>query len=498
MCRRDLEPFFAYTNGWSVPYHQSVALPFIRKAIDTPDSRSILTMPPRVGKTESVLSAVTQALGRGVAGLGDVTRVGYVCHTAPLASSLTATIRDRFASARSRTRRVFPEAVLRTASEAEGEWNFYGYDRHIPNAKAAGIGGGIIGYGFDLLVVDDPFKTPEQAASTTYREKVWNWWNAVPMTRLLPGGRIIVVSTRWHSGDLTGRLLRQGGWTELRLKMLDEANASGRAEWWRRTHGRERDPFAGSRALVPTFDNEKPAYPDRWCEARAARADLVWNAHYQGQPVGSDGELVKRKWLTDNLYNGKAPDCRVIVTAWDCADKPEDLSDWTAWVQVARDRDGFLWVLDFGRGKWDHPARVKQVEAGRPGWATTMQSGPASRRDEVAIIEDARGGTSVIQSVRRNRRRGVIPLEPKGMSKGVRMSLSLPQVEAGLVRLPAHHPFLDEFLNEVCAFPRGENDDLFDAFAWACLYLFGHVRDTRPVIGAPGDEAVALSVYRDL
>ena len=70
-----------------------------------------------------------------------------------------------------------------------------------------GAGGSITGKGADLLIIDDPIKNSAEAASLNLRDKLWDWFNSTAMTRLEPGGIVIVVMTRWHEDDLCGRII---------------------------------------------------------------------------------------------------------------------------------------------------------------------------------------------------------------------------------------------------------------------------------------------------
>ena len=63
---------------------------------------------------------------------------------------------------------------------------------------AAGVGGPFTGYGFDLLILDDPIKNRQEADSITMRNHLWEWWRSTARTRLEPGGSVIIVATRWH------------------------------------------------------------------------------------------------------------------------------------------------------------------------------------------------------------------------------------------------------------------------------------------------------------
>ncbi len=87
---------------------------------------------------------------------------------------------------------------------------------------AVGVGGAVTGRRADLGIIDDPVKSREEAESATIREKVWDWYRSDFYTRLKPGAAVVVVQTRWHEEDLSGKLLAEmetGGdrWRVLKL-----------------------------------------------------------------------------------------------------------------------------------------------------------------------------------------------------------------------------------------------------------------------------------------
>ena len=52
---------------------------------------------------------------------------------------------------------------------------------------------------------------PNRMSSTeTLRvfEKAYEWFTFGARTRLMPGGRVAIIQTRWHMDDLTGRVTR--------------------------------------------------------------------------------------------------------------------------------------------------------------------------------------------------------------------------------------------------------------------------------------------------
>jgi len=59
-----------------------------------------------------------------------------------------------------------------------------------------------------LLVIDDPHSEQDLKSGTkTPFEQAWSWYQTGPRQRLMWGGAIIVVMTRWGALDLTAKLL---------------------------------------------------------------------------------------------------------------------------------------------------------------------------------------------------------------------------------------------------------------------------------------------------
>jgi len=73
---------------------------------------------------------------------------------------------------------------------------------------AAGIGGPILGKGANLLLVDDPVKNAEEAKSQAYQEQFRDWFLSTAMSRLEPGGTVILTAARWTIDDPIGWLLQ--------------------------------------------------------------------------------------------------------------------------------------------------------------------------------------------------------------------------------------------------------------------------------------------------
>jgi hypothetical protein len=137
--------------------------------------------------------------------------------------------------------------------------------------RAAGVGGGITGRRSDLTLIDDPIKGAADAESETVRESQWAWYQSECLTRQKPGGRIVLIMTRWHPDDLGGRLLQaqaDGGdqWTVLKLPAICDSVD---------------DPLGRKlgEALWPEWMDEEAL-----ARIRANVGEHVWGALYQQDP----------------------------------------------------------------------------------------------------------------------------------------------------------------------------------------------------------------------
>jgi hypothetical protein len=83
-------------------------------------------------------------------------------------------------------------------SQSAGRWSL----KSGGSVFAVGAGGAVVGQRADAVLIDDPLRGREEAHSDTAREKLYEWYISDLLTRLRPGGKICLISTRWHEDDL--------------------------------------------------------------------------------------------------------------------------------------------------------------------------------------------------------------------------------------------------------------------------------------------------------
>lgn len=301
--------------------------------------------------------------------------------------------------------------------------------------RAIGVGGGITGQGGNLILIDDPVKSREEAESDSYRDRVWDWYRDDLYTRLEPDGAIILTMTRWHEDDLAGRLIMEaqnGGehWEVLNLPALAE----------------ETDPLG----RVPGV----ALCPERYDEEALANIRMVQGARsftalYQGKPQPDEGAMFKRQWF-DSVDH--APEGLSWVRYWDLAASTKTTADYTASAEVAMSEEGDVYIRNMVRGRWEWPDAKKIM-------VSTMLAGNGTRHG----IEEAMHGLAAVQELRRDQSLANISVQGIKVDRD-KVSRALPwaaRAEARKVKL-VKGEWVNAFLDEVCSFPQGTHDDQVD------------------------------------
>ena len=417
-------------GGYGPAPHHLMISAALRRVAQGHCKRLMIFMPPRHGK--SMLAS--EFFPAWYLGRNPAHQVIAATYAQGLADDFGRKVRNIVAS--DLYQQVFPSCVLSGDSQAANRF----HTTHGGAYFAVGAGGPITGRGAHLLLVDDPVKGREDAESATMRQRLKDWYTSVARTRLMPGGAIVIIQTRWHEDDLAGWLLREHaheGWEVLNLPALAEkGDPLGREE---------------GAALWPG------AYPMSELETiKRSIGSRDWTALYQQRPAPAEGGLVKVAWFRRYAAPPEKP--RRIIQSWDTGLKAAEVNDpsvCTTWAETETD----FYLLDVLRARMEYPALRRAVEAQSLRWK------PAA-----ILVEDKASGQSVVQDLRHSTRLPVIPVEPKG-DKVVRLLAISALIEAGRVHLPQFASWLPDFESEVAAFPNATHDDQVDSMTQALDYM---------------------------
>lgn len=263
--RRSLLRFTEYTNPLyqRARHHELIADKL--EAVERGDiDRLMIFMPPRHGKSE----LASKRFPAWCLGRNPQMQIIAASYNSDLANDFGRHVRNIVAEPE--FSQVFPNVSLAPDSQAANRMNTNKGGSYV----AAGVGTAVTGRGAHIALIDDPFKDREEADSERRREIVWDWYRSTLFTRLMPGGRIVLIQTRWHEDDLAGRLLEQESdqWEVLELPALDENDEALWPEWY----GRE------------TLERIKATIGPR-----------EWSALYQQQPQPDEGTFFQRAWFKE-------------------------------------------------------------------------------------------------------------------------------------------------------------------------------------------------------
>jgi predicted phage terminase large subunit-like protein len=382
--------------------------------------RLIITVPPRHGKSE--MGTIRYPVFR--LEQDRTQRIVIAAYSQTLANTFSRKAR-RFAQER---------MALATDRKAVDQWETVDGSGGL---RAVGVGGGITGLGANLICIDDPVKSREEAESQTYRDRCFDWFRDDLYTRLEPGGSIILTMTRWHEDDLAGRILGSEdgpNWTVINLPAIaEEDDALGRDV---------------GEALCPArYDLE--ALQDR----RRVMGEYGFNALFQQHPSPPTGGLFKRSWWQ---FYREAPKFERVIASWDLTFKDGPKNDFVVGLVIGQ-RGADFYVIDCIRERMaiteTLPAILNTVNRYKP---------------VVTVVEDKANGPAAIAMLKS--KTSILAINPQG-GKFSRASAISPLVEAGNVFLPERSRWGSAFVEEFAAFPNAAHDDQVDALSQGLSWL---------------------------
>jgi len=439
--------------GYKVgPHHAKLARIFEEIAAGK-KKRVIVNIAPRHGKSEMIsYLAPAWFLGKY-----PQKKVIMASHTADLAVNFGRRVRNLVGS--DLYHDIFPQVELQADSKSASRWgtNFNG------EYFAIGVGGALAGRGADLFIIDDPHSEQEAKQGLPHVfEPAWEWFQSGPIQRLMPGGAIIIVMTRWSKLDLTGQVIDH---------MLKNDDSD---EW--------------EVVEFPAILDEKPLWPEFWTieELLSKKASMdvrYWQAQYMQEPTSEEGALIKREWW--NVWEQDAPPvCEFIIMSLDAAQETNNRADYNAltiWGVFVNDstKARNVILLNAIKERMEYPELKQLVLDQYKEW-----------NPDSFIVEKKSNGAVLYQEMRRM---GVPVSEftpGKGQDKLSRVNAVSDLFSSGIVWAPDRR-WAREVIEECNDFPAGKNDDLVDSTTLALLRFRqgGFVR-------LPTDEPEPIKLFR--
>jgi predicted phage terminase large subunit-like protein len=444
--------------GYKVGAHHEKLAKIFEEIAQGKKKRVIVNIAPRHGKSE-LISYLAPAW---FLGKYPHKKIIMASHTADLAVNFGRRVRNLVGS--DPYKDIFPGVELQADSKSASRWgtNYNG------EYFAIGVGGALAGRGADLFIIDDPHS--EQDAKLGKPEvflPAWEWFQSGPIQRLMPGGAIIVVMTRWSKLDLTGQIINQ-------MVKNDEVD-----EW---------EVVEFPAIIEDKSGNEASLWPEFWpleeLQSKKAALDLrYWNAQYLQNPTSEEGALIKRDWW-QIWEEENPPPCEFIIMTLDAAQEKNNRADYnalTTWgVFFNEEVDNYnIILLNSVKERLEFPELKEMCLEEYREW-----------EPDSFIVEKKSNGAALYQEFRRMG----IPVgeftPSKGQDKISRVNAVSDLFRSGIVWAPDKR-WAKEVIEECNDFPSGANDDLVDSttLALARFRQGGFIR-------LPSDEEDDIKMFR--
>lgn len=325
LARRYLLDFsIAMSRSFEVPNHLKLLAAKLEAIEKGKINRLMVFMPPRHGK--SVLCS--QMFPAWYIGRHPERQIITATYGHSLASKFGRDVRNLIQEPIYQG--IFPNTLLAEDSKAKDRFN----TNHNGVYLATGTGGAATGYGADLLLIDDPVKDRQDALSETISENTWNWYNAVAHTRLMPGGAIILIMTRWSDNDLAGRILAHEAdqWEIISFPAIQE-NKALCPEWYSLE-----DLLAIKKSIGP----------------------IEFSCLYQQQPINQENAEFKKYWFK-YFQDDECPGNLKIYTTVDPAISKKSSADESAIVTVGVSPANDKYILEVTHGRMNPSELINAI-----------------------------------------------------------------------------------------------------------------------------------------
>lgn len=410
----------------------------------------MLFLPPQHGKSE----IVSRMLPAYLLGRKPNTKIAGASYSIDLARSFNRDIQRYIDS--EYYKKIFPNTFLsskRVSSDSYGNWLRNTEEFEIVGQKGSyksiGIMGGLAGRTVDFAIIDDPVKDALEANSSTYRERIWQWYLNVLETRLHNESKTILIMTRWHQDDLAGRLLKMEPESWDVVKIPSVMNNESVKE----------DPREQGEPLWPYRHGLQKLM------ALKKLSESTFSSLYQQNPIIEGGNKIKDEWFEYCQDVEVPPD--VVFDLWIDGAYTKSTANDPSGLMVA----GFSIQTNNMYIKHAHDAFMEMPELLKfvAEYVELHKLGIRSR----IYIEPKASGKSLVQMLNYDTTLSAVEINNHLVHEGkeARCQTAAPKIESGKVVLIRGN-WNDKFVHQLTGYPNVEHDEYIDLVGYACFHYF--------------------------
>lgn len=251
----------------------------------------VINMPPRHGKSRTATLLVQWLFGQSIHN-----KVMTGSYNETLSSTFAKQVRDKIAEEKTMGitvyNDIFPKTKIKKGEASASKWALDGSEQ--TNYLATSPTGTATGFGCTIMIIDDLIKNVEEAYNEVTLQKQVDWFNNTMLSRTETGFKLIIIMTRWATGDLAGYILEN-------------------------FHDVEHINYKAVQDDGSMLCEEILSQDDYDFKTKNMNVDIV-KANYQQEPIDIKGRL----YSSFKTYDGELPQFREIRNYTDTADTGED------------------------------------------------------------------------------------------------------------------------------------------------------------------------------
>lgn len=165
----------------------------------------VVNIPPRFGKSRTGSKFVQWVFGK----YGIAKKVMTGSYNETLSTTFAKQVRDTIAEKKAEGTTVyndiFPDTKIKYGEASKSLWALEGSMQ--ANYLATSPSGTATGFGCNLMIIDDVIKNAQEAYNENTLQAHIDWFNNTMLSRTEDDFKIIIIMTRWCTGDLAGYIL---------------------------------------------------------------------------------------------------------------------------------------------------------------------------------------------------------------------------------------------------------------------------------------------------